>query len=318
MKTYKKPALTIDQQIDLLGNRGLSIPDRNRAARHLANISYYRLSAYMLPYRVTDASGKRLDQFAQGTSWDDVYSLYKFDRKLRLLVFDAIERIEIALRTQMIYQLSHKYGSHWQNMRSIFKPPIYNQKKGRPYDVYQDIQKHINDELQKNKKVNFIEHYLNTYDNPPTPPSWMSIELLYFSELSKICQNLNLRKDRTDLANAFGIKDDSVFSSWLHTLNYIRNICAHHSRLWNISLDITPTKYFNKDKSKIWLSDTEVKAVQSSKLYYTLCIILYFLQTVNPKTKFRKHFKDLLRDYPNVRVANMGFPADWEVHPLWK
>ena len=270
MRTYTKPALTIDQQIDLLEKRGLLIPDHERAHRHLSNISYYRLSAYMLPYRVLDASGNYLDQFVPGATWDDVYNLYKFDRKLRLLVFDAIERIEIALRTQVIYQLSHKYGPHWQDQGTLFQPPYYIPKTGRTYDVFQDIQKHINDELNKNKKVNFIEHYLDTYDNPPTPPSWMSVELLYFSELSKICQNLKLRKDRTDLANAFGVKDDKVFCSWLHTLNYIRNICAHHSRLWNILLDITPTKYLNKDKSKVWLADAEVKTAQSSKLYYTL------------------------------------------------
>lgn len=146
----------------------------------------------------------------------------------------------------------------------------------------------------------------------------MSVELLYFSELSKICQNLNLRKDRTDLANFFGVKDDTIFCSWLHSLNYIRNICAHHSRLWNILVDITPMKYFNKDASKVWLTNAEVKTAQSSKLYYTLCVILYLLQTVNPKTKFRQHFKDLLAKYPKVNVGYMGFPSGWEAHPLWK
>lgn len=318
MKTYSKPALTIDQQINLLERRGLIITNHNRAVRHLSNISYYRLSAYMLPYRVLDASGNYLDQFVFGTTWDDVYNLYKFDRKLRLLVFDAIERIEIALRTQVIYQLSHKYGPHWQDNRSLFKGPHKNKKTGKAYDVFQDIQKHINDQLTANQKATFIEHYINTYNNPPTPPSWMSVELLYFSELSKICQNLNFRKDRTDIANFFGVKNDAIFCSWLHTLNYIRNICAHHSRLWNILVDITPMKYFNKDANKIWLSNDEVQTVQSSKLHYTLCIILYLLQTVNPKTKFRQHFKDLLVKYPNVNVGYMGFPVGWENHPIWQ
>ena len=145
----------------------------------------------------------------------------------------------------------------------------------------------------------------------------MSVELLYFSELSKICQNLSLRSDRTDIAKAFGVKDDVVFCSWLHTLNYVRNICAHHARLWNVLLDITPTKYVNKDPSKVWLTQAEVRTAQSSKLYYTLCLILYLLQTVNPKTNFRKHFKELLAKYPNVNVGYMGFPAEWETHPLW-
>lgn len=95
-------------------------------------------------------------------------------------------------------------------------------------------------------------------------------------------------------------------------------ISAHHSRLWNILVDITPMKYFNKDANKIWLSNDEVQTSQSSKLHYTLCIILYLLQAVNPKTKFRQHFKDLLVKYPNVNVGYMGFPVGWENHPIWQ
>jgi len=318
MKTYNKPALTIDQQINLLEQRGLSIFDKERTKRHLSNVSYYRLSAYMIPYREIGPNGDHSNQFVPGTTWDDIYNLYKFDRKLRLLVFDAIERIEIALRAQVIYQLSHKYGSHWQDDASLFKTPVYNRRTQRTYDVFQDIQDHINQQLNANNRVTFIEHYQNTYNYPPTPPSWMSVELLYFSELSKICQNLNQRRDRIDLAKAFGVVDDSVFCSWLHTLNYIRNICAHHARLWNIKVDITPTKYFNRDPKMIWLSNTEIQSVQSSKLYYTLCIILYLLESVNPKTDFRKHFKHLLAEYPNVNVGYMGFPNTWDKHPLWK
>lgn len=152
MKTYNKPALTIEQQIDLLEQRGLTIADKERAARHLRNVSYYRISAYMLPYRILDADGNHLDQFVPGSTWDDIYNLYKFDRKLRLLVFDAIERIEIALRTQVIYQLSHKYGSHWQDDTSIFKVPQFNRRTGKTYDVFQDIQKHINEQLTPTRK----------------------------------------------------------------------------------------------------------------------------------------------------------------------
>lgn len=116
---YTKPPLTYEQQVTLLKERGLIIDDEIRAERLLSHISYYRLSAYMLPFRKLDG-GNYLDQFKEGTSWDDVYNLYLFDRKLRLLVFDAIERIEVSIRTQITYQLSHKYGSHWQTDASIF------------------------------------------------------------------------------------------------------------------------------------------------------------------------------------------------------
>ena len=91
----------------------------NAQKRHLSNISYYRLSAYMYPYKQI-GDGKFLDSFIPGTTWDMIYNLYVFDRKLRLLVFDAIERLEVAIRTQIIHKLSHKYGSHWQDQASIF------------------------------------------------------------------------------------------------------------------------------------------------------------------------------------------------------
>ena len=318
MEKYTKVALTIDEQIGLLEGRGLDIPDTDRTARHLSNISYYRMSAYMVPFRKPNPDGSLSNDSTPGTTWNDINSLYRFDRKLRLLVFDAIERIEIALRTKLIYQLSLKYGSHWQNEASIFLPPRTNGKTGKTLDVYADIQGHIKEQLTANRKATFIKHYLSKYDDPPTPPSWMSVELLYFSELSKICQNLKSRKDRADIAKAFGLADDKTFCSWLHTLNYVRNICAHHARLWNSSLDISPVKYINKDSGKVWLSNEEVNIAQSKRLYYTLCIILYLLQSVNPNHHFREQFRLLLQKYPVVDVRYMGFPENWQEHPLWK
>ncbi len=316
MVKYTKPALKFDEQIALLKSRGLVIEDEQRAIRHLSNVSYYRMSAYMLPFKKMDDDGNVLDQFKEGTTWDHVYDLYKFDRKLRLLIFDAIERIEIALRTQVIHQLSHKYGSHWQTKKNIFKPTYTDPRTGKQVNVYNVIKKHINLELQKNDTI-FIQHYKAKYDSPKTPPSWMSVELLYFSELSKICQGLSKRADRTELAKAFGIMDEKIFCSWLHTLNYIRNICAHHARLWNIKVDVIPKKYYNKT-SKIWLTNDEVDKVQSSRLFYTLCIILYLLQTVNPRTKFKQHFYNLIDKYPIVETGYMGFPEGWKEMHLWK
>lgn len=123
MKEYTKQPLTYQQQISLLKSRGVHFTDETQAENHLANISYYRLSAYMIPYK-EKVGDLIINQFKIDTSWDKIYQLYVFDRKLRLLIFDAIERIEIAVRTQLIYQLSHKYGSHWQDNKQIFKEPI--------------------------------------------------------------------------------------------------------------------------------------------------------------------------------------------------
>ena len=145
MEIYNKQPLTYTEQVDLLRSRGMLISDNLRTERHLANISYYRLSAYMLPYKQKE-NGKILDSFRKGVTWDMVYNLYVFDRKLRLLVFDAIERLEVAIRAQIIYQLSHKYGAHWQDRRVIFKETVnITFRDGRMVtkDVYDNIQNHI-------------------------------------------------------------------------------------------------------------------------------------------------------------------------------
>lgn len=92
----------------------------------------------------------------------------------------------------------------------------------------------------------------------------------------------------------------------------------YRKSLWNISLDISPVKYINKDSGKVWLSNEEVNIAQSKRLYYTLCIILYLLQSVNPNHHFREQFRLLLQKYPVVDVRYMGFPEDWQEHPLWK
>lgn len=226
MEKYIKPPLIYDDQISLLKSRGLIIADENRARRHLENISYYRLSAYMISFKKRDA-GVIIDTFCEDTTWEQIYDLYVFDRKLRLLVFDAIERLEIAIRTQIIYQLSHKYGSHWQDDSSIFLTSTRKTKNGEDVriDVYTEIQKHISDQLMSNKAEVFIKHYKKKYDEPHNPPSWMSVEVMYFNHLSRICKGLKTRADLSGVAKYFDLLPD-IFCSWLHTINYVRNLCA--------------------------------------------------------------------------------------------
>ena len=316
METYNKPPLTYTEQVELMKSRGLIIPDEKRAERHLANISYYRLSAYMLPYKQKE-NGIILDTFCNNISWNMVYDLYVFDRKLRLLVFEAIERLEIAIRTQIIYQLSHKYGSHWQDREDIFNPPrTKTTRNGRQItiDVYSDIQKHIKEQLYNNKAELFIQHYRNKYNNPENPPSWMSVEIMYFNHLSHICTGLKKRADINDIASYFSLPP-KIFCSWLHTINYVRNICAHHARLWNRTLNIVPEK-LGFSKKLEWISNPET--AQRSKLYYFLCMLNYMLQTANPTSPFKKRLKTLLYENKiNVSLSAMGFSEGWENEKIW-
>lgn len=314
---YTKQPKTYEEQVDILKGRGLLIEDRSRTIRHLSAISYYRLSAYMLPYKVW-VDNERTDDFIANTTWSNVYDLYVFDRKLRLLVFDAIERIEIAIRAQIIYQLSHKYGSHWQDKNDIFEIKTHIRKddgKEITIDVFKDIQKHIKDQLASNKAEVFIKHYAQNYTPPVNPPSWMSVEIMYFNHLSQICNNLKQRNDVAEIAKWFSMPPDT-FCSWLHTINYVRNICAHHARLWNRDLNIVPTKLkFSKDK--VWVSNPET--IQRAKLYYFVCMVNYLLQTANPRSNFKTRLIALLEEYNHVvNTGYMGFPTNWKEERIWK
>ena len=181
-------------------------------------------------------------------------------------------------------------------------------------DKFQKTLSLIDKELQTTREE-FIKHFRNTYIDP-YPPSWMLSEILPFGVLTRVYENIANNQTRKNIARNFGL-NVPVFTSWLTIIAVTRNACCHHARLWNISLDITPSKYYNKTP-KVWLTKDEVDNAQSTRLYYTLCLILYLLQTVNPRTKFKIHFKKLLSDYPDVNVGYMGFPNGWERHPLWK
>ena len=317
MEIFNKPPLTYEKQVELLISRGLIVTDRKRAERHLANISYYRLSAYMLPYKKKE-NGIIIDTFKEGTTWDDIYDLYVFDRKLRLLVFDAIERLEVAIRTQIIYQLSHKYGSHWQDNAHIFNPPReVTLRDGRTItiDVYREIQSHIKEQLHSNRAEVFIQHYHNKYDTPENPPSWMSVEIMYFNHLSKICTGLKNRADINGIASYFALPP-KTFCSWLHTMNYVRNICAHHSRLWNRDLNIVSEK-LSFSKRLVWINTPDT--AKRSKNYYFFCMINYMLQVANPTSQFKTKLKELLEEYKNViSLDSMGFPQGWKEEKMWE
>lgn len=317
METYKKPPLNYTEQVALLQSRGMSVPDIPRAERLLANISYYRLSAYMLPYKKKE-NGTIIDSFKEGTTWDMVYDLYVFDRKLRLLVFDAIERLEIAIRTQIIYQLSHKYGSHWQDNPSIFKAPerrVLRDGSIVTFDVYAEIQKHISDQLHSNRAEVFIQHYRNKYDNPVNPPFVDECGNHVFQSPVTHLYGIEEQGGHQRHSRLFGLPP-KTFCSWLHTMNYVRNLCAHHARLWNREMSIVPEK-LHFSKRLVWISNPDT--VQRGKVYYFFCMLGYLLQTANPTSSFKDRLKTLVDEYKGVAsLSAMGFAEGWENEKIWK
>ena len=312
-KVYNKTPLSFQDQINLLKSRKLDIDNESKALSYLQEISYYRLSAYFLPYQSLK------DQFDVGTSFDQIIKTYSFDRELRLLVFDCIERIEVAIRTQMIYQMAfyHK-DSHWQDNKTHFITPYYN-KIGNLVDPYSDFQTIISKAKTARTPETFIKHYIKEYHKPANPPSWMSFELLTIGELSHLYRGLKDNADKKRIADFFDLHP-TVFTSWLHTLTYVRNMCAHHSRLWNRDLAIEPEKLL-KPKGK-WIS----KPFENNKrVFYFLCALQYMLLRANEGNRMKQKIENLFNKYPTVPIKFLGIPSDgkgnlldWINEPIWK
>lgn len=311
-KAYEKEPLTYHEQVTLLQKRGLHIPNRNEAIIHLQQISYYRLSAYFLPYQPAK------DTFSKGIDFKQIIDTYSFDRELRLLVFDCIERVEVALRAQLVYVLAHRYkSSHWQDMQAVFKTPHLNHKK-EIIDSYADIQRIIANSCTAKHPEVFIKHYLATYDTPKNPPAWMCLELLTIGELSKLYNGLADNNDKQEIARFFNLHH-SVFTSWLHTISYVRNMCAHHSRLWNREFAIKPDVLLKPKKP--WI-DKPFNINQ--RTFYFLCMLQYLMQTSSPNSYLKIKLEDLIAQYPNVPIKFMGIPSDskgallaWDEQPVW-
>ncbi len=297
---FEKGPLTIPQQIALLESRGMLFRNKAKAAHYLSNISYYRLSAYWFTF-LKEPKGNHI--FNEGTFFEQAVDTYVFDRKLRLLIFDEIERIEIALRTQIIYHFSHEFGPNWYERRELFRRPEYCYKLN-------DL---LSEETRKTTEV-FIRHYRRKYTDPVNPPAWMVLELASFGQLSLLFKNLRNSTARKGVAEHFAVHEN-ILESWLETLSYVRNTCAHHSRLWNRKLPKSPIVPVVTGQT--WLNDLPPEN-QHNRIYLALCVIRYLLRCVVPDSSFNRKLQALIGQYPALPVHYMGFTGNWKDEPLWK
>lgn len=293
---YHKPALTYQEQLDQLKKRGLIFEDDSRALHLLAQVNYYRLSGYWYPLLVD----KNTHYFKPDSTFETAFRLYCFDRELRRLVLAELEKIEIAIRARMIYVLSHQFGPFW------FTDPDLFVDTGTHAKIISNLTKEY-----RRSDEQFINAFRQKYTES-LPPSWMLLELSSFGTLSVLYKNLKPGTKKREIANHFGL-DDQTFSSWLHSIVYLRNICAHHSRLWNRVMSIQPR--IPKKPLLLWLSS---RPTTNDRTYFALVMILFMLETVNPKHTFIHKLTALFNKYPEVDKKAMGFEKGWENEEIWK
>lgn len=297
---YQKPPLSFQQQLDNLKARGLIVDDELQAISQLSSISYYRLSAYWYPFRVRHDCGQVGDAFLENTHFSDVVELYEFDRQLRLLVMDALERIEVFLRTSISYHLSHTYGvfghANSDNFHPNFRHAAWLAK--------------LDDEVGRSSDA-FIVHYKNKYHGFPQLPIWMVTEVMSLGSLSFCYKGLH-NQDKKAISGQLKLHHKGL-ADWLHTLTYIRNVCAHHSRLWNRALSLKPSR----PRAAAWNAPI---TPQNDRVFYVLLMLRSLLRVSGNSDNWQQRCNELLEPIvknDNWRIA-MGMPVNWREHPVWK
>ena len=308
MKYVKKP-LTIEEQIDRLEQRGLNFADREQAKNYLKNISYYRLRAFTYPFQNnTDPSADHVF-LRNDIDFSDIIDLYIFDRRLRNLVFNELEKIEIAVRTQ----LSLVYSVQSQDPFWYLDGVWFVQSNP---NTFPHLVNDVSDDVNRSNE-DFIKHYKTKYDTPAMPPSWMSLEVLSFGTLSRMYKSLDKTLMKRQIAREMGIGDENVFANWLHAFSNLRNCCAHHSRIWNRRFVVHLKLPYNT--SNPFLTRSSLKTIKQNKIFAMLSAIKYIVDIISPGNSFKNRLEELLiENHKLLTIKEMGFPTDWKELPVWK
>ena len=280
---FIKPPTTHNEQIDLLKKRKLIILDDAKANSILKDTNYYRLSGYML-------SVKKDDEFFDGTTFEQICDYHNFDKKLRQILFDIIEDIEIAFRSRIAYYIAHKYGPLSYKSSNVFL------NKNMHSSFLEEVNRKINSAY---KQELFIKHHFLKYNGEI--PVWVLVEILSFSSLSKLFSNMK-NEDKKEFSKIYYNSKNWYFQSWIHHLVYIRNICAHFSRLYCKFLVIKP-KFLEKDLKLIRPTD---------KIFDTFFILKKFYCDKNRYVTLLSEIDDLFIHFPNIIKKHIGFPENWK------
>ncbi|RAJ75152.1 abortive infection bacteriophage resistance protein [Chitinophaga dinghuensis] len=303
--TYNKPALSIQQQIILLQQRGVIFSDQSEAIHFLENVGYYRLAGYWQDFQ-TD----RINHiFCTGTNFKQIIELYNFDRELRLLLIDAIERIEVSFRCRLSNMMSIPYSPTWFAHSHLFHKE----------DLFDTVLEIIDNELARSGEK-FILHHDKIYGTDRYPPAWKTLEVLSFGTLSKLYGNIrNDIAEKKAIAKSYGLSTVEYLHSWIQAISVLRNICSHHGRLCYRIFGYPP-KLMHKG-SLPWIVRENMPSSTSPHiqfLFLQLCTVRYILHTASPQANFHTKLKELIVNYPSIDVDKMGFSKGWEEEALWK
>lgn len=295
---YQKPWLSYQDQIKRLESRGMIVNDEAAAMEFLQHLNYYRFSGYGLAFETAR------HQFQDSVTFEQVQEAYHFDQTLRDVVTEALEIVEIDSRTAIAYHFGETHGpfghTHAENFSSQLEHPEWLVAVRR--------------ETKRSKEL-FVRHFKATYQEYPNLPVWVATELITFGSLSRMYEGMH-KKDQREIAHRYGLQRQD-YASWLHHLNYVRNLCAHHARLWDRIWSIKP----RLPHGKAWRNQSLLPG--NNRLFMTLLILNAIMKRCPAIETFRQEWKSRIETLLNNPPAaidpfqKMGLADTWKTHPLW-
>ncbi|WP_175953208.1 Abi family protein [Burkholderia sp. BCC0405] len=298
-RAYGKVALSAEETLHRLWQRGLRIDDRPANLRMLRSIGHFRLLVYMRRFQ-----NPMTKQFWPRTRFSDIAELYAFDRRLRSITLDAVERIEVALRAALSNPLAIDYGSHWYIERDRFVD----------LRQYARILDQIARECET-RKGSALTHYYRTYAKPDLPPIWLVCERLSLGALSRIFSALSMRDRKIAGRHIWPGIPDTVLTSWLQSLTDLRNACAHHARLWEMKLTVSPPA---KPAAKT-LVRYAPEMTRPETFYARATMMKALLDPLGYGGEWREALRAALTGCDHVEPSrHLGFTSDWHATPAWR
>lgn len=326
---YSKPWQSYADQLDKLKSRGMVVSDEAMALDYLERIGYYRLSGYWYPMRTrsgqlslltsdfkkparvrTDTIA--LDPFKEGSTFKRAVDLYVFDKRLRLLALDALERIEVALRVDISHTLG-KFSAFAYLQPKWFRPSFSEEidPKTGLTELNVWLQKHAG--LINRSKEEFVAHNKERYGLPLA--IWVACEVWDFGTVAKLFMGMR-EQEQNAIARQYGVHDAGTFATWLRSLNYLRNLCAHHARVWNRNMEDEPKLPASKQVPWVSLYEKQDPRLRT-RCFLMLFLIHHLMEVINPQSKWKHRLFELMEDFPaderlDITKERMGVPKNWE------
>ncbi|MFZ3578058.1 Abi family protein [Virgibacillus sp. DJP39] len=286
-----KPFKSVNEQIDILIDRGLTVDDRSYAYSVLSHVNYYRLSGYTLTLR-------KNDEFYKNVTLEQVMQIYNFDAELRSLLLYFLENIEVSFRAHLGYFHSEKYGPLGYMDKDNFVD-------ARHYDIfYQEIKRIKDDE----RNEVFIKHHNENYNKQF--PFWVVVELMSFGCLSRGFKNLHEDIKVHICKEHYSPIPYYYIENWLQGFVILRNICAHRGRLYNRYITYVP-KLSPKDKKLFKRYNLDLNK-ETKQIFTYIYVMNKLIGDEVIMDSFIYKFKELIVKYPFVKLSHYGFPDDWE------